>query len=413
MVQLAPETTRRRPPAGPGPDAAAARDDLVARAAALQPSLWEDAAESDRTRRLTDRGIGQITEAGLMRLMTPRRFGGYEADVRTVLDVTTALGRGCTSSAWVTGVLNSGNFVAGLFPDQARAEVWASGPDTRTALVLVPPAGAAAAPAADGLTVTGKWGYASGSLHCEWIALMVPVDTGSARPDMRLALLPMSDVQVEDTWKVIGMRGTGSNTVVADQVFVPGHRLLPLPALLEGERPHQRTGEPLYRSSVSGVLQVFLLGSMIGACQAALAYVLEKAPRRSIAASTYAHQTDSAPFTVDVAEAAATIDTAQLHAQRLAETVDQHARSGDGQDVPDRARMRMDAAHTVQSCREAVDLLLTAHGASAFAEVSPLQRIWRDIGLGSRHGGFGSRIPQEVYGRALLGQDPRQTSYLL
>ncbi|MFC0548175.1 acyl-CoA dehydrogenase family protein [Kutzneria chonburiensis] len=377
-------------------------EDLIARAEALREQLWADAPEADRTRRLTDAAVDAVTAAGLNRLMTPRRFGGYETDVRTVLDVSIQIGKGCGNSAWVNAVHNSGNFVVGMFPDQAREDVWGDNPDARTSMVLVAPS-ATVEPADGGLVVTGKWGFASGSLHAEWILVL------AGQPDSQLLLIPLSDLTIDDTWHVAGMRGTGSNTVVADRVFVPQHRAVPYRPILDGQLPVVREDEPLYRTTLSGVLQVFLLGGMIGEASAALDFVLDKAPNRAIASSTYASQSDSVPFQVLVAEAAALIDTARLHATRAADTIDARRPL----DVPTRARMRMDAAWTVQKCREAVDLLMTAHGTSAFAEFNPLQRIWRDLGVGSRHGGFGGQIPQEVYGKALLGLDPRQASYLL
>lgn len=386
-------------------------DDLVTRAAELRETLWADAPEADRQRQLTERCVAEISDAGLTRLMTAKRFGGFETDVRTVLDVVTELGHGCGSSAWVTAVYNSGNFMVGQFPDEARSEVWADNPGARVALVLAPPK-ASVKKVDGGIVMTGTWGYASGSLHSDWIGLVVPVPAED-RPVPHLALVPMSDLTVKDTWLVTGMRGTGSNTVVADQVFVPRHRMLPYMPLVDGARFIDHPDEILYRTSVSGVLQVFLLGAMIGEAQAALSYVLEKAPSRAIAASTYTSQTESVAFQIDVAVAATIIDTAQLHAIRVADTVDRAARLGEQLDIPARARLRMDAAHTVRICREAVDLLMTAHGTSAFAEFNPLQRIWRDVSMGSRHGGFGARIPEEVYGRAMLGLDPRETSYLL
>jgi alkylation response protein AidB-like acyl-CoA dehydrogenase len=196
-------------------------------------------------------------------------------------------------------------------------------------------------------------------------------------------------------------------------VLVPYHRVQPYGPIVDGEHPHDRADEPLYRTLLSGVLQAFLLGSMIGGARAALEVVIAKAPKRSIASSTYTSQTQSVAFQIDVAEAATLVDTAELHARRIADVVDGAARGGTPLTTEDRARLRMDAAHVTRCCREALDLLMTAHGTSAFAEVSPLQRIWRDLNVGSRHGGFGSRIPQEVYGKALLGLDPRQTSYLL
>ena len=392
-------------PALPRPD----RTDLAARAAALREVLAADAAEHDRDRRLTDRAIDAVGEAGLLRLMTPARFGGHEADVRTVLDVTTELGRGCVSTSWVSAVYASGSFMVGQLGDRAREDVFGADPDARVSMVLISPT-ATAESTADGLLVSGKWGYASGSVHADWIVVLVPA---GAEPTPHLVLLPMADLRVEDTWLVAGLRGTGSGTVVADRVLVPYHRVQPYGPIVDGEHPHDRTDEPLYRTLLSGVLQAFLLGSMIGGARAALEVVIAKAPKRSIASSTYTSQTQSVAFQIDVAEAATLVDTAELHARRIADVVDGAARGGTPLTTEDRARLRMDAAHVTRCCREALDLLMTAHGTSAFAEVSPLQRIWRDLNVGSRHGGFGSRIPQEVYGKALLGLDPRQTSYLL
>lgn len=396
------------------PADAPAHDELVARAAGLAATLWEDAPEADRQRRLTDRAVDAIGDAGLTRLMTARRFGGYETDVRTVLDVVTELGRGCGSAAWVTAVYLSGDFMVGQFPDEARADVWARDPGARVAMVLAPPKAPAVTRAGDGIVISGTWGYASGSPHSDWIALVVGVpQPGADKPVPHLVLVPMSDLTVKDTWRVAGMRGTGSNTVTAEKVLVPHRRLLPYLPLVDGERFTDHPDEILYRTGVSGVLQAFLLGAMIGEAQAALSYVLGKAPSRGIASSTYASQQDSVAFQIDVANAATLIDTAQLHATRIADTVDRAARLGEQLDIPARARLRMDAAHTVRTCADAVDLLMTAHGTAAFAEFNPLQRIWRDVSVGSRHGGFGARIPEEVYGRALLGLDPRATSYLL
>src|SRR4051794_10239600 len=91
--------------------------ELVDRSTGLREQLWDDADQCDRLRRLIDRDVEALTGAGLLRLMTPRRFGGHQADMRTLLDVNIALGRGCAAAAWVNGVLNAGNFVVSLFPE--------------------------------------------------------------------------------------------------------------------------------------------------------------------------------------------------------------------------------------------------------------------------------------------------------
>ncbi|MGK5640833.1 acyl-CoA dehydrogenase family protein [Streptomyces sp. URMC 126] len=399
------------------PSAAAAshdapsRAELVARAAALRDRLWEDAPRADRDRRLGSGTVDAIRDAGLFRLLTPRRFGGYEADSRTLLDVVTELGRGCGSAAWVTGVLNAGNFVTALFPDEAREEVWGRNPDAGVALVLGP--GAPARRVEGGALVTAEWPYASGSGHCDWAVVVVPVQDGDAAPEPFLALIPAGDTTVKDTWFITGLRGTGSNTIVVDGKTVPDHRLIPLMPALDGTLPPRHPEETLYRSNFAGVLLTSLLGAQLGEVRAALELVLEKAPKRSVNASVYTSQAQSVTFQTTVAEAATKIDTARFHAHRLTEDIDAHARRAETLDVPVRTRVRNDSAYASRQCREAVDLLVTAHGTSAFAEFNPLQRIWRDVHVANRHAGFGAGIPEEMYGRVLLGEDPRAVSFLL
>jgi alkylation response protein AidB-like acyl-CoA dehydrogenase len=107
------------------------------------------------------------------------------------------------------------------------------------------------------------------------------------------------------------------------------------------------------------------------------------------------------------------IETAKLHARRLADTCDEFAARGENQDTLTRARARYESTVVTQKCREAIDLLLTAHGSSSLSDLNPLQRIWRDINAGSRHAGFGMGIPQQIYGRALVGREPREISFLV
>jgi alkylation response protein AidB-like acyl-CoA dehydrogenase len=386
-------------------------EELVSRAAALREQLWEDADEADRTRRVTERNIAAITDAGLLRLMMPRRLGGYETTARTLVDVTLELGRGCGSTAWVAGILNAGAWLTGIFPDEAQRDVWGEHPSNRVAGVLAP--SAETRPVDGGMMITGRWGYASGSLHSEWVVAAGPVRGADGEPETHLVLLPADQITVEDTWFVAGMRGTGSNTVVAEEVFVPEHRMLSLPRAIAGEYRTEHTDEALYRASFAGILMLAIAGPQIGLAQAALEHVLEKAPNRAIASTIYTVQAESELFQATVAEAATRIDTARMHAYRAADDVDRAAAAGGPPtDARARARVRMDTAWVAQQCREAIDLLLTAHGTSAFAEVSPLQRIWRDQEVASRHAIVAPNVVKEAYGKALLGVEPNITALL-
>lgn len=393
-------------------EAANGGDGPVDRAAALRPQLWEDAPAADRDRRLTARTADAVAAAGLMRLLTPKRFGGYEADLRTFLDVTTELGRGCCSTAWVTGVLNVGNFVVSLFPAATQEQVWADRPDARSALVLGSTA-ASVEPSDDGVRITGQWPYASGSLHSDWVLVLVAVPAPAGPPEVTLALIPMDQVHLRDTWHFAGMRGTGSGTVCVERVFVPRARMLPFMPLFTGEADTVVEVWHPYRNSLAGLFSVGLIGPMIGGTEAALEHVLRQGSTRPVACSCYARSEQSPTFQLDVASAARKLETAKLHARRIADTVDECARADRNPDLLTRSMLRMDSTFVAQQCREALDTLLTAYGSSAFNEANPLQRIWRDVNVASRHIAFGMGVPEQLYGRALIGQDPRAISYLV
>jgi 3-hydroxy-9,10-secoandrosta-1,3,5(10)-triene-9,17-dione monooxygenase len=387
------------------------RDELLDRAAALRPLLERNAAQTEADRRLVDESLEAVREAGLLRIVNPKRFGGYETDIRTMLDVSATLATGCGSTGWVINLINVCSWLVGLYPRQTQEEVWGSDPDTRVAGALAPTATTRRVDG--GLVVSGRWPWSSGSLHAQWGMGGVPVvDESGDMVDVGLALMPMHELSVEDTWFVVGMRGTGSNTIVADDILVPDHRILPMPRAIEGEYPTEFKDEVLYRSAFIPVLALILVGPLLGLARAALQYVVEKAPRRAITYTSYEHQTDSVAFQMAIAEAAAKVDTAHLHAYRAAADIDDAARAGTYPDLSARARVRMDAGWAARQAREAVDLLISAHGASAFAEASPLQRIWRDLNTASRHAVVNPSVNEEIYGKALLGVQPQITDLI-
>ena len=127
------------------------------------------------------------------------------------------------------------------------------------------------------------------------------------------------------------------------------------------------------------------------------------APKRRIAYTFYTRQTDSPSFQLAMAKAATLVDTAHLFAYRAADLIDEAAGNSRQLSYFERARIRMDVGHTVTAARDAIDVLMSSHGASAFADFNPLQRIWRDSETASRHAVAGPDIAAEIYGRALLG----------
>ncbi|MFE6933035.1 acyl-CoA dehydrogenase family protein [Streptomyces sp. NPDC057699] len=389
--------------------AAATAAELKERAAALVPLLRENAARTEADRRVAEENIVALTEAGLFRLTVPKRLGGHEADFRTFLEVTSELARGCGSTAWVTTLINVCNWMAALYPERTQQEVWGADPDARVCGVLAPSATSRAVEG--GLVVTGRWGFASGSHHARWASLGIPVVDGTGQQtDQGAALIPMDELTVEDTWYVAGMRGTGSNTLVADEVFVPSHRILSVTRAVQGHYPTEHKDETLYRSAFVPVLALVLAGPQAGLAQAGMDVVTASLAKGRGISYTFYERADESPSTqIQLAEAAQLIDTARLHLMRAAEDIDTWAASETYMPFGTRARVRMDTGYVARRSREALDLLLSIQGAGSFAEANPLQRIWRDQETGSRHAVINPAIAGELYGRALLGIEEQVT----
>lgn len=377
--------------------------ELVERAKALRPLLQKNAARTEEDRRVAEENIQAIAEAGLFRITVPRRYGGYEVPFRTKLEVSAALAEGCGSTAWAVTLINVCNWFTALLPQKAQDDVFGANPNARVAGVFAPSAKTRRVDG--GLIVTGKWYYSSGSLHADWGLVGVPiVNEAGVQVDQGLAIIPREQLSIEDTWYVTGMKGTGSNALVANEVFIPDYRILSLPRAIEGDYPteHKRE-EALYRSAFVPVAVLVLVGPQLGMGRAALQYVIEKAPQRAIAYTSFQKQTDSVAFQLQIAEAAVKIDTAHLLAFQAADDIDEAAAQNVYPDYMRRARIRAYSGAAIRHITEAIDVLLSAHGAGSFALSSPLQRMWRDSNTAARHAVILPTVSDEVYGKTLLG----------
>ncbi|HZZ13236.1 MAG TPA: acyl-CoA dehydrogenase family protein [Paraburkholderia sp.] len=382
--------------------AAASLHELTRRAEALQPLLSKNAAESDRNRRASEENIRAIAEAGLFRLMVPKRYGGYEGSLRAHLEVSAALGEACGGSAWVVALTNVCAWFTGLFPQQAQDEVFGANADARVSGVFTP--SKQSRRVEGGLIISGKWYFSSGSLHADWAMVgVIEHDQNGAFKAQYLALVPMSEVSIEDTWYTAGMRASGSNCIVGNEVFVPDHRLMDIMAAVKGEYLTELKNEATYRAAFVPFAALILTGPQLGMGRAALKYVIEKAPQRAIAYTSFEKQTDSTVFQMQIADAALKVDTAHLRAYRSADEIDDAAQRNVQLDYVTKARVRADTGLITTLITDAINVLLSAHGAGSFAEGSPMQRWWRDSNTAARHAVGLPAIGNEVYGKALLG----------
>lgn len=383
---------------------------LVERAIGIRDILKRDAQQADEDRRLTDAMAEAMIDAELYKVWIPKRYGGFESDIRTHVDMCAAVSRGNASAGWVLAMQTAVSWMACWMNEEGQDDIYRNNPDARL-VGLFTPCSVPAKQVDGGLIISGAWPYATGCLWSDWAEVMVPlIDDQGNFLDALWCFVPMADLTVEDTWYCMGMKATGSNTLHADNLFVPEHRVVsmlgPKGVLAGVQNNPYAESEPLYRIPLSMAGTICTTGSVIGAAQAALDYVLEKTPKRSISYSTIMCQAESPVSQLQIAEAATQIDTALLHAHRAADDAWEAGTSGEWPDERRRARARYDASFALRQSKLAVDTLASVAGASGFAEGSELARVYRDVGVATLHGVFRPDITAQLYGQILLGQPP-------
>lgn len=380
------------------------RTELVRRASEIVPTLQKHASWNEHHQRLHDEVLQALEQADVFRLRLPKRYGGYEADMRTLVEVLAELGQGDGSTAWVAWVLASNTWLLGLFPDPVQDEVFAH-PHVRVSGTLAPTGKVERRDG--GFVLSGQWHFHSGSLHSQWsvMAAMSPTPEGGLVPVA--VLTPTKELEVIDDWDTAGLRGTGSVSSKATEIFVPAEHVISVISLLQGQSASkQHRDVPIYRTPMVPTIAAAASGTPLGLAKAALANFFQRLPGRGIAYTTYPKQAEAPITHLQVAEATMKIDEAEFHALRAASLVDTKAVNGEEWTLEERARVRMDAGMVARLAKEAIDILNTASGGSSIYKRVPMQRIERDIQAANLQGMIHPNTNLELYGRIRCGLEP-------
>lgn len=333
---------------------------------ALAKLAGAQAARADTERRVSPEVVQALVDVGFARWRVPSHWGGDERSHTELTAAVAALGEECASASWLAGLAaHAGRYVACL-PEKGQADIWGDGPDALVAAVIKPLGRVVAVDG--GYRLSGSWTYVSGVEYADWTLLTGPAPgPGSGGQPMRVFAVPRADYTYRDTWASLGMRGTGSHTLVLDDCFVPEHRACLREAVMRGETVGPTPRAPLPNPAVSGLTFV---PPALGAARAALAVAAQLvtvAPTGPRAGAGTAYQ-------VDYARAAGEIDAAQLLLERAAAVVDGPAVS------PQLAlRNRRDCALALEILAGATDRLFRIGGTRAQEDGHPLQRHWRDV----------------------------------
>ncbi|MCL6289141.1 acyl-CoA dehydrogenase family protein [Streptomyces sp. ID03-2B] len=369
----------------------------------LLPLIEQGAGARDAERQLTAADVRGLTAAGAFGMLVPDRYGGSEADPRTFYDVVRALAGACASTGWVVSLLGVNAWHVALLPQQAQEEVWETGPATLVCSSYAP--AGRMTPVDGGYRLSGRWRFSSGSDHAIWALLgAVAVSRDGELVDVVTVLVPRSECAGDRVWDTVGLRGTGSNDLVAHSLFVPGHRVLRTHERARMRGPGQLTNPgPLYRMPFGALFATATTAPLVGAVEGCLTAYLESLRDRSglTPAGTRfgANQFAQAAF----ARAASEVDAAALPLDRdIAELYECASRS---EPIPLelRLRTRRDQVCGTERAVRAIDLLFTHAGAAALRSGNRVERAWRDVHAGSTHLANDVEHALALYGGGVLG----------
>lgn len=385
------------------------RATMARRATDLVPLLQKNAQATEEARRLPEDTVGALLDSGILKMRVPVRYGGYESDMRTVVDVLSELARGDGSTSWTVAVWSVCAWMMGLFPDEVQDEVF-SDPAVRVSGILSPTA--VGVPTAGGIILNGKWSFNTGSQQAQWNTNAAVRVVGDGQYEPVIVAVPLCDLEIVDDWYTVGLRGSGSVSTIAKDLFVPDERVLSLAPVLQGQHRSVRNADALlYRASFMPTACTTVTAAVLGMGRAARDAFFERLPGRKITYTRYDSQQDAPITHLQVAEAATKLDEAEFHAYRAAGMIDDKAVANEEWTIEERARARLDMGAVCQRTKEAVDILNTASGGSSIYSSVPIQRIERDVQTINLHAMMHPNTNLELYGRVLCGLSPN-TDYL-
>lgn len=376
-------------------------EQLIGRAHELAPGFAERAQRTEDARAPLDENVAAMIDAGILACLTPRCYGGHELPIATMSRIVAILSAACPSTGWVSAFYMGAAWRAMIFPEQTQRELFADKPYLLNAGQAAPLAKVERV--AGGYRLSGQTPWSSGSVHAEWVTFMGVAQGGDAPPEPLVFMVPRAEAELIDTWQVAGMRGTGSNDMRVDEVFVPAHRATSFVAALEGKAPGQALHAAMYRQPFIPFLMCEVVPVLVGALRgASAAFIARTHARHSTFTGAKAASRQAAQMRIGRGLAAA--DAAETLLDAYLERY-MHVRA-EQNDIADRAHMKLKAAFITDVCRNAINDLARGFGGDGFREPSPLQRYFRDINMLAVHAFLDIDTAAETAGRLALDLPP-------
>ncbi|ALG15031.1 hydroxylase [Kibdelosporangium phytohabitans] len=356
--------------------------------AALARSL---AAATEQARALPAELVERLTKAQLLRSGVPAHLGGPEAPPAVSLETAEVVARGDASAGWCVSIAVTSSLLSAYLPPKGAEEVFAD-PDVVAAGVWAPRGKGVAA--GGGVVLSGQWAFCSGIPHASWLCAGFLVDG-----ELKVAAIPKTDLRVLDTWHTNGLCGTGSHDCVAEDVFVPDHRVF---SVVSGP-PADATA--LHRFPLFGYFALSIAAAALGNARGAIDDLLAIAgTRKSLGSSRTLAERSHTQSTVASCEAA--LRAARLLMYQSIADAWQAAQGGEPVSESLRVGLRLAATHVVRTSAEVTTAMYELGGGTTIYRSSPLERRFRDAHTATAHFQV-NQASYELPGKILLGQQAR------
>jgi len=377
-------------------------EELIARARAMIPTLKSRAARGAEDCSIPPETVAEMQKAGLFRVLQPKRWGGYEMRPEVFYEVLATLAEGDMSSAWIYGVIAVHPWQLATFDDKAAAEVWGEDDSVLIASSYMPTG--KLTPCEGGYRLSGRWGYSSGSDHCQW-TFLAGVPEGPNGPDFENAmiiLVPRSDYTLVNTWDTPGLRGTGSNDLVIEDKFVPHHRSVSRIDTFERNLPgRQLNSSPLYALPYGQVFSRAVSTASIGALQAMINLVTDTAKTR---VSVHGTAAKSDPvLTQALAEAQNEVDSLKLVMRRNCDVLWDYAERDEDPPMDLRTQYRFQASLPPERTTLMAARLFKAVGGAGVYNKNGYGQILADINTGRQHAANQFEMFARNWGSEMIG----------
>ena len=395
--------------ASPSGDDRALPDDellLLERARALIPRLAERAPAATAVRNLPPETIAEYHEAGILRILQPRRFGGWQGRFSLFSRIVEELTFGCASSAWVYAVLAEHQWIIAQYPEQAQIDVWGDDPLAVASSSLAPRA--PAKQVAGGWRLSGRYTFSSGCDYAQWAILGAFLGAAGDPRAIAYLLVPLAELEIVDDWHVLGLAGTGSKSLLADDLFVPEHRVVMVSDLFAGTPPGAKVHPdyPVVRAPRGFLVSYSLPPVAIALGRRALDIVCRDLSTRVSRGVTRMAESEVVQMTIGEAAAAIDAATMSLHHGRdfSTEAVSSGRRIGEAEAL----RARRDMVYAQHQVGWAMERLCELSGARWVYDTDPLQELRRDVMTILTHHAASRAAAFAPYGKLLLERGREQ-----